>query len=173
MFLLGNVSRSFLLTLSHMDTVCKCYRNVYRHQSCYFCIYMNKYDIGSQSYLQILWNFPADYFPRLWLSPLCQPHVGKAYLRDDSLPLSFHPGAFRWKSTKVPLLCNCPTLYKIRWFVRLRNNELYRIMYTLRIWNLLKFGGKIRQINHANSSGKLEQAKNPPNRLFSVPCRRQ
>ncbi len=48
---------------------------------------------------------------------------------------------------------------EIRWFVRLRNNELYRITYILRILNLLKFGVKIRQINHANSSGKFRVQK--------------
>ncbi len=50
----------------------------------------------------------------------------------------------------------------IRWFVRLRNNELYRITYILCIWNLPSFGGKIRQNNHANSSGKFKTAENPP-----------
>ncbi len=40
---------------------------------------------------------------------------------------------------------------QIRWFVRLRNKKYYHITYILRLWNLLKFGGKIRQINHANS----------------------
>ncbi len=64
----------------------------------------------------------------------------------------------------------CCTLKKLRWFIRLRNNELYRLTYILRIWNLLKFGGKIRQINHANSSGKSRLQKNPPNRILSVRC---
>ncbi len=35
---------------------------------------------------------------------------------------------------------------KIRWFVRLRNNELFRITYISVVWNLLRFGRKIRQI---------------------------
>ncbi len=62
-----------------------------------------------------------------------------------------------WLCTRS--LLNFLILREIRWFVWLRNNELYRITYTLRIWNLLKFGGKIRQINHTNSSGKFRRQK--------------
>ncbi len=61
----------------------------------------------------------------------------------------------------VPALQPCRNLRcpSIRWFVRLKNNDLYRITYIFRVWNLVKFGGKIRQINHANSSGKFKLKK--------------
>jgi hypothetical protein len=44
---------------------------------------------------------------------------------------------------------------QIRWFVRLRNNELYRITY-ISVHEICQvLAGKIRQNNHANSSGKF------------------
>jgi hypothetical protein len=55
---------------------------------------------------------------------------------------------------------------QIRWFVRLRKNELYRVTYILCKWNLSNFGGRTT----CKLFGKDKTAENPPNRIFSVRC---